>query len=280
LGVFFVLNSSFKISIMQILPLTQSDLDLLPQIQPTDWNDIRIPISSYLEPAYIFPFKAEIDGVLVGTGTAILHEKTGWLATIVTHNEYRNQGIGKRITEHLLSFLQNHNCENIYLIATALGEPVYKKVGFTTESRYDFYKDINLENLSISENISPYQSDYKQAIFELDKPISGEDRSQHLEDFLAESFVYFQNGKIEGFYLPNLGDGLIVANTPEAGIELMKKRFQTFKIAAFPQENKAAQDFMEYHGYSPVNTHARMHFKKPMTWKPEGLYNRVGGNIG
>jgi ribosomal protein S18 acetylase RimI-like enzyme len=265
---------------MQLLSLTKSDLDLLPQIQPHDWNDIRIPISSYIEPDYIFPFKAEIDGILVGTGTAILHEKTGWLATIVTHGEYRNQGIGKQITDHLLTFLQNHNCEYIYLIATALGEPVYKKVGFITESRYDLYKDINLEHLEILENVSPYQSAYKQTIFDLDKPISGEDRSQHLEDFLGDSFVYLQNGNLEGFYLPNLGDGLIVANTPEAGIELMKKRFQKFNLASFPQANKAAQDFMKSHGYKPVATPARMHFQKPMPWKPEGLYNRVGGNIG
>ena len=79
---------------MQILALTLSDIDSLPQIQPSDWTDIRIPISSYLELDYIFPFKAMIEDVLVGTGTAILHEKTGWLATIVTNSEYRNQGIG------------------------------------------------------------------------------------------------------------------------------------------------------------------------------------------
>jgi ribosomal protein S18 acetylase RimI-like enzyme len=265
---------------MQIIPFTKSDLDSLPQIQPHDWNDISITINSYLKPDYIFPFKAVIDSVLVGTGTAILHEKTGWLATIVTHSEYRNQGIGKGITEHLLAFLQSHSCEYIYLIATALGEPVYKKVGFITESRYDFFKDINLENLTISKNVSPYQSDYKQAIFNLDRFISGEDRSQHLEGFLVDAFLYLQNEKVEGFYLPNLGDGLIVANTPEAGIELMKKRFQKFNIASFPQENKTAHDFMESYGYIPVTTPARMHFQKPMPWKPTGLYNRVGGNIG
>ena len=62
---------------MQILPLTQSDIYSLPQIQPSDWTDNRIPISSYLEFDYVFPFKAMIEDVLVGTGTAILHEKTG-----------------------------------------------------------------------------------------------------------------------------------------------------------------------------------------------------------
>lgn len=265
---------------MQILPLNSSDIDLLLQIQPHDWNDIRIPIGSYLEPDFIFPFKAVIDNVLVGTGTAILHENTGWLATIVTHNKYRNQGIGKRITEHLLKFLQNYNCENIYLIATALGEPVYKRVGFITESHYDFYKDINLENLAISENIIPYKSAYKQDIFDLDKYISGEDRSQHLAFFLRDSFVYLENKKVGGVYFPSFGDGLIVANTETAGVELMKKRFQRFNIASFPQENKTAHDFMKSHGYTPIMTHARMHFEKPMPWKPAGLYNRVGGNIG
>ena len=65
---------------MQILALTLSDIDSLPEIQPSDWTDIRIPISSYLEFDCIFPFKVMIENILVGTGTAILHEKTGWLA--------------------------------------------------------------------------------------------------------------------------------------------------------------------------------------------------------
>ncbi len=265
---------------MQILPLNPSDLDSLPQIQPIDWTDIRIPISSYFEPQYCYPFKAVIDGVLVGTGTAILHKKTGWLSTIVTHGQYRNQGIGKHITEYLLTFLQNKNCDYIYLIATALGEPVYKKLGFITESRYNSYKDINLENLEISDKITRFKSDYKQDIFELDVIISGEDRLQHLQTFLPDSFVYFENEKVEGFYLPNLGDGLIVANTETAGLELMKKRFQKFNMASFPEKNKTAHDFMLSSGYEPITNPTRMYFGKQMPWKPAGLYNRVGGNIG
>jgi ribosomal protein S18 acetylase RimI-like enzyme len=265
---------------MQILPLNQADLDLVSSIQPTDWADIRIPIQFYINAKYCYPLKAVIDGVLVGTGTAILHEKTGWLSTIITHNQYRNQGIGRRITEHLLAFLQNKHCDYTYLIATALGEPVYKKVGFITESRYDYYKDINLADLPISKNVKPYQLDYKKAIFELDRPISGEDRSQHLEAFLQDSFVYIENKMIKGVYFPSFGDGLIVASTPKAGQELMTKRFQKFNSAAFPEENKTARDFLKSHGYEPVMTHARMYFQKQMPWKPQGLFNRVGGKIG
>jgi ribosomal protein S18 acetylase RimI-like enzyme len=265
---------------MQILSLNQANLDLLTPIQPTDWADIRIPIQFYVDAEYCYPFKAVIDGILVGTGTAILHEKTGWLSTIITHNQYRNQGIGRQITEHLLAFLQSKHCDYIYLIATALGEPVYTKVGFVTESRYDYFKDINLIDLAISKNVKPYKLDYKKAIFELDKPISGEDRSQHLEVFLQDSFVYLEKKKVEGVYFPSFGDGLIVANSPKAGQELMKKRFQKFNHASLPEENKTAHDFLNAHGYEPVTTHARMYFQKQMPWKPQGLYNRVGGKIG
>jgi GNAT superfamily N-acetyltransferase len=274
-GVFLYFSQKMKIT-----SFLNSDLDSLSQIQPADWPDIRIPIAFYIEADYCFPFKFEIEGVLVGIGTAILHEKTGWLATIVTHNDYRKQGNGKLITEYLVAFLKEHNCQYIYLIATAQGEPVYSKVGFITESRYEYYKDIDLNELPISEKVKIYKSMYKDAIFELDRSISGENRSQHLETFLHDSFVYIENEKLEGVYFPRLGDGLIVAQTAKAGTELMKKRFQTFSMASFPEENLDAHNFMKVNGYEPVMTHARMHFGKYMPWQAAKLYNRVGGNIG
>jgi GNAT superfamily N-acetyltransferase len=265
---------------MQILPLTKTDLDSLVAIQPDDWADIRIPIGFYLDTDYCFPFKVEIDGFLVGTGTAILHEKTGWLATIITHPGHRNKGIGKAITEHLLAFLQSKTCNYIYLIATALGEQVYRKAGFVTESRYLFYNNVNLADLKLSENIKPYEPAYKNGVFDLDALVSGEDRSQHLESFLTDGFIYLKNEKLEGAYFPSFGDGLIVAITEAAGLELMKKRFHKFNMASFPEENQAAQNFMTSHGYTPDTSHARMHFGRPMPWKPAGLFNRVGGKIG
>ncbi len=265
---------------MEILPLNQSDLNLLSAIQPLDWTDISIPIQFYLKAAYCFPFKAIIDGKFVGTGTAILHKKTGWLSTIITHSGYRNQGIGKMITEHLVHFLKSHNCDHIYLIATALGEPVYKKAGFNVHCKYAFYGDINLQELEISEFIIPFQTSYKKAIFKIDYEISGENRSQHLEPFMEDSFVYFENGIVKGAYFPTFGDGLVIAESEKAGIELMKKRFQNFKMASIPEENLAANNFMKSMGYLSKVSNPRMYFGKQMNWNPMGVFNRVGGKIG
>lgn len=60
---------------MKIQPFQKLDLEDLHQLQPHDWSDIRTTISFYLDSDYIFPFKVVINDVLVGTGTAILHEK-------------------------------------------------------------------------------------------------------------------------------------------------------------------------------------------------------------
>jgi len=42
---------------------------------------------------------------------------------------------------------------------------------------------------------------------------------------LEKSYVYQKNGNLMGFYLPELGDGLIIADNEEAGIELMRLRY-------------------------------------------------------
>ncbi len=265
---------------MEIQQFNQADIALLPSIQPVDWPDIRIPIQFYINADFCFPFKVLIDKVLVGTGTSILHNNVGWLATIVTHPEYRNLGIGKQITEHLVAHLQSHHCEHIYLKATALGEPVYTKVGFVAETKYLYYKDIKANNFEISENIIPYQPAFKSQIFDLDVLISGENRSNHLEFFLKESQLYLENQEITGVYFPTFGEGLIVSKTEEAGLELMKARFQTFDKASFPLENTVAIDFMEMLGYQPITSFSRMYFGERMPWQPHNLYNRVGGKIG
>ena len=66
-----------------------------------------------------------------------------WLAHINVQPGNRNHGLGKLITQFLVDEAQAKNCDTIYLIATDLCEPVYKKVGFETETDYLFLKILN-----------------------------------------------------------------------------------------------------------------------------------------
>jgi N-acetylglutamate synthase-like GNAT family acetyltransferase len=267
---------------MTIETLNNSDVSLLDELQPSGWGTI-LPAHEFYTTNTDFCSSIRINNgtKIVGIGTAIIHNDVAWLGHIIVHAENRNQGIGRLITQSLVNDSVSKNCDTIYLIATDLGAPVYTKSGFETETEYLFFKDINSEeSWGISNNIIPFNPDHKTAIAEIDKLISGEDRLFHLEKYLQDGFLYQNNNVIEGFYLPAFGEGLIVAKTKEAGIELMKMRFTNHENACFPKDNIDAVDFLYQYGYKEFKTAKRMRLGKQRDWNPSNIYNRIGGNIG
>lgn len=267
---------------MTIEALNNSDVSLLDELQPSGWGTILPAHEFYTTNTdFCFPIRINKNGKIVGIGTTIIHNDVAWLAHIIVHQENRNQGIGQLITQSLVKDSQAKNCDTIYLIATDLGAPVYTKVGFETETEYLFFKDIKAEkSWEISSNIEPFHPNHTPAITAIDKLTSGEDRIFHLEKYLHDGFVYQNNTVIEGFYLPAFGEGLILATTKEAGIELMKMRFANHDNACFPKDNTHAVDFLYKYGYKEFKTAKRMRLGKQRQWNPSNIYNRIGGNIG
>lgn len=266
---------------MDIQPLLFTDLNEVAELKPADWPDIITPIKFYTTTIFCFPLKAMIDNRIAGTGTVIVHNNIAWLAHIIVHPGYRNKGVGKQITQFLVDIAHQKNCDTVYLIATELGEHVYKKLGFETETEYLFFKDIKANPGGLTPvNIFPYTVDVKSQIESLDKQVSGEERMHHLELYLSHGYVYKQNGIVEGFYLAGFGEGLIIAKTTAAGLALMQYRFGTKENASFPKDNTAAAAWMNNNGYTAFKTAKRMYLGKKRSWQPGNIYNRIGGNLG
>jgi N-acetylglutamate synthase-like GNAT family acetyltransferase len=267
---------------MTIETLNNSDVNLLNELQPLGWGPILPSHEFYTTNTdFCFPIRVNNDNKIVGIGTAIIHNDVAWLAHIIVHPENRKQGIGKLITESLVNDSVPKNCETIYLIATDLGAPVYTKIGFETETEYLFFKDIKAEeSWEISNNILPFHSKHLEQITNIDRLIAGEDRMFHLKKYLQDGFVYYKNTIIEGFYLPTFGEGLLLAKTKEAGVELMKLRFTHHETAVFPRDNIDAIHFLYQYGYKEFKTTKRMRLGKLRDWHPSNIYNRIGGNIG
>lgn len=265
---------------MEILPLAESDKPELTTLQPPDWKDIIPSIDYYLKSDFCFPFAARKNQQLVGTGTAILHGKTAWLAGIIVHPDFRNEGYGTNITSYLIDHLKKTGAETILLVATPLGEPVYKKLGFEKEDGYIFFKEGKLPEPCNDENIILYDRKYKDDLLKLDYLASGEDRYKSLEEHLENSWLFVQNYDLQGFYLPTLREGLIVAKNDEAGLELMKIRNRNANFAIVPDENEAAIDFLKHHNFKEFRRAGRMYIGKKIYWQQKMIYNRTGGQIG
>jgi GNAT superfamily N-acetyltransferase len=262
-------------------PLLPSDLIHIPSLQPEGWYDIKPTHSFYTSVDFCFPIKLVIDERIAGIGTGIVHGDVAWLGHIIVHPDFRNRGLGGVITKALVENMHAMNCKTIYLVATELGEPVYKKLGFETETEYVFFKDlVKNSDWASSPEVVPYNPSYRDQIEAIDKFISGEDRMVHVERFLATGFVHITDDTINGFYLPDFGDGLILATKLNAGLDLMRLRLAAKDNASFPIDNVDALQFMHSNNFQEFKKAKRMRLGPKRELNLQFIYNRIGGNVG
>src|SRR5690554_108797 len=244
---------------MNLSPLNPTEINQIPNILPPGWGGVIPTFIHYANAHFCFPIKLTVDYKIAGTGTAIIHNNTAWLAHIIVHREYRNQGFGKLITQRLIDIAKAKGCDTLYLLATDLGEPVYKKLGFEIETEYGFFKgQIIPTTHPPNKHILPFHTTFEKQIAKLDHRVSGEDRWVELKSHLANGYVYVQDHEVKGYYLPTCGDGLIIATSQAAGQELLKLRLTSKDFAVFPIDNAFATAFLKKHDFKEVRREKRM----------------------
>lgn len=267
--------------------LLAQDLKYISALTPVGWYDVTPLYEMHLNQDYFFPIKLVIENKVIGVGELIINGKNGWLGNIIVSKDFRNQGLGKKLTKRLIEIANAKGCASIYLLATPLGKTVYKKLGFQEKGKYLFFekgeKNIELAINNRNGKIIPYEEVYRNQIFELDKKAIGEDRSKILTIQLEQSFVYKKTdeNKISGFFIPTLGDGVIICNNTIAGFEFLKKREALGKKRIIiPEECTETIDFIKQNKYTYFREATFMYLGKMKTWNPEMIFSRIGGYLG
>jgi GNAT superfamily N-acetyltransferase len=264
----------------EIESFTSYDLDAVAALQPDGWPDIFPSIEYYCKSDFCFPLKATLAGKIVGIGTAIIHGCTAWLAHIIVSPNHRNAGIGSDITKALINLSHINSCRSLQLIATTLGEPVYKKFGFEVDTKYLFFDNGISLPAQASPEISAFQKPHEEALLTLDRLVSGEERKKLLREHLNNTLVFVENNILKGFYMPTLGEGLIIADSPAAGLALMKLRMASTKKFCIPMLNENALNFLNQHGFTEYRRGSRMILGEKVIWDGSKIYSRIGGNLG
>ena len=263
---------------MQVSHFTLPDLPLISGLQPEGWLSILPYYEFYAKSDFCIPLKAVVDNKIVGIGTAIFHDVSGWLGHIIVEKQFRNQGIGTGITKALMDELNQRQVETMSLVATPMGEPVYHKLGFQKETVYVFLhkgKTVPTNNV-----VSPFEAKFKESILNLDKHVSGENRSKLLEPHFTNAHLVFEDDCLSGFYMPTLGEGLILAETKHAGETLMHLKHSMVDYAAIPIDNQPAISLLKDHGFIEFRRAIRMFLGKKLLWQPDKVFGRIGGNLG
>ncbi|MBN1620074.1 GNAT family N-acetyltransferase [candidate division WOR-3 bacterium] len=259
--------------------ITEDDKTSLRLLQPEGWGDIVPAFEFYASKEFCRPVKLTEGSGIIAVGAAIIFENIAWLAHIIVRNDKRNKGLGRKIVDDLLEITSG--CESVSLIATELGFPLYEKAGFREQTEYVFFeaeKQTEIQN-SDSSIRQLTQEDIKD-VLKMDTRITGEKRRELLLDKLSGGFVLKQGNSLRGFYLTELGEGLILADNPEAGIKLMEARMQSKKTAALPGENTEGIKFLIESGFVETKKAKRMILGKEFLWHPDKVWNRIGGNFG
>lgn len=259
------------------------ELDTIVYLQPEGWGDIKYYFKFYYDSPFCFPIVALESDRIIGLANGLKNKTTGWLSHIIVANKYRGKGIGYRLTKEVMRNLTSLGCESQLLIATELGEKVYTKLGFKTTSIYNFYIVNQLITTIDYGNIRRYESKDLEELMLLDFDISGEYREHMITKFLTTGWIYHdsRNGKLSGYFLPDLGDGVILARNDLAGIELLKLKHSLKKCkTVLPDENKDGQKFLTDNGFELQNTAKRMVWGDEVNWIPQGVFCRIGGFYG
>lgn len=266
-----------------IRPLSLKHLDRLQALQPEYWVPIEGMFRFFFEQSFCFPYVLLRDGQVVGTANGIQNKKSAWLSHIIVAPAYQGQGLGRALTEFILHDMLRRNNRTVSLVATEMGRPVYAKIGFRTAGHYNFYHGESPAFQANDKFIRQAMHKDMKAICKLDKKMAGEDRSNMLKLHLKNGLVFERAypRRIQGFYLPTLGEGLVVAANNHAGITLLKGHLAHApdKIVV-PAENVIVNEFLTSMGLQKFDTASRMIYGKTIKQKANMLFNRVGGWYG
>ncbi len=120
-----------------MLHLRTLNIEDLPQAMrlkdQADWNQTEADWRRFLAMEPDGCFAAEEEGRVIGTAATTVFGPVGWVAMVLVDAERRGCGIGTRLVERAIDYLQDRGVETMRLDATPLGEPLYRRLGFRAE---------------------------------------------------------------------------------------------------------------------------------------------------
>ena len=135
-----------------ITPCRPEHFSTISNYFPQEWNfDFRKFISINHNRNYFRGFSLLDGGESIGFGNLMGFGTVCWIGNIVISEKHRKKGYGTQITRSLIQKGRELGANTFNLVATELGESIYRKLGFETECMYEFYK---LEDRALKFEIS------------------------------------------------------------------------------------------------------------------------------
>jgi len=235
------------------------------------WNQTAADWRRFLALEPTGCFLAEVDGQPAGTLTTCVFGSVAWIAMVLVDEARRGQGIGSALMKHALAYLDEREVPTVRLDATALGRPLYEKLGFADEYLLTRFGGTPTA-LPAQEPLRPFTAEDLAAVAWLDRQIAGADREKLLYHLLLEhpedARVLLRNGQAGGYCALRPGTrarqiGPCMANVSHVGQRLLADALTRCAgqpvMIDVPDENAAAIALAQQAGLSAQRAFVRMY---------------------
>jgi GNAT superfamily N-acetyltransferase len=120
---------------MRLRTMTKQDIPAGLRLKElARWNQTAADWNRFLDASPEGCFVAEVDGHVRGTATTISYEnRFAWIGMVLVDPEFRSRGLGTKLLEQTIQYLDQRKIPTMKLDATPQGKPLYEKLGFVTE---------------------------------------------------------------------------------------------------------------------------------------------------
>jgi GNAT superfamily N-acetyltransferase len=222
---------------------------------------------------------AEAGGALAGVAAGAVFAGTGWVGGVAVLPAHRRAGLGGALTAAIVGFLEDRGATTVLLHATALGRPVYQRLGFVAETDYLTLTGPSLPRPGPPRRVRPGRAEDLEAVLALDRAATGEDRRRLLAALWPAGGLVAGDGQgpLGGYHLasPWRSGGAVVAADPEAGLALLAavRAGHGDEVAiSLPAANTHAVRALASAGLRERDRTVRMHRGPRVPWRPDAVF--------
>jgi len=257
------------------------------------WNQLEADWCRFLSLQPDGCFVVEWDGRVVATVTTSVFDSVGWIAMVLVNESDRGKGIATKLMDHALEFLDGRRVETVRLDATALGQPVYEKLGFVSE--YSITRFEGTPTPDVQGSVTCPLSEKIDPVISMDRYVTGADRGALIKRLVAdspESVCYSSEQKpdsIKGFAILRAGAlawqlGPVVAIDRQTGKALgdhmLSKLAGQHVYMDIPDANVDAVAWAKSHGFTVQRQLIRMRRGNEIIDHPQMIWAGSGPEKG